>query len=259
MKKYIIAIDLHGTLLDESWQIHKDIQNDLLKSMTALQDFADFIICTGNDYSFVEHHVPSDVLKLFKGCILESGTIYKDQTSSMSLSNETTAEYIVELRDFFVCKNYSFVKYFGERQSTISLFTVDQSGGEVPSTFLTTVLKDFNTHIHADKFYVTWSNVAIDIIPYGFSKWTGINHLANDKKVISFLDSYNDKEIALNSDFVFLPSNSSPELIKTLRQNNKLVFDLGKFHFINNHCYLSKKSYTSSVLDGLKYLSLNLT
>jgi hypothetical protein len=66
------------------------------------------------------------------------------------------------------------------------------------------------------------------------------------------MDSYNDKEIAKNADFTFLPRNSSAELIRYLHVNQKLVFPIGKFPVMRHQCYTSEHSYAAGVVDGMR-------
>ena len=113
---------------------------------------------------------------------------------------------------------------------------------------------DLLKHKYGKDFYITWSNVAFDIIPKNFSKWDTLKKIAQDRQIISFLDSYNDCSLAQFSNFTFLPKNSSEKLIFYLRKHNKLIFPLNAFHFCKNQCYISEKSYTEAVIEGLTYL-----
>ena len=315
----IIAFDLHGTLLDINWNISGNLLPELIKLLDELSTFADFFIISGNELAFVEKHLPAELFKRITGFVLETGSIiYLPPPRNMSkcenshhiygggrvgkyLCNGKTRDYVSELKEYLLNKNYPFVKYFGQRESSISLFTKDESGGEEPLDFYDIVQNDLKQHKLADEFYITWSNVALDIIPVGISKWSALKMIVDNTTlvvpelasvlseggqsfcpphriaelrsacgfpnsefripnstgggiIISFVDSYNDKEIALNSTYTFLPSNASKDLIKHIRNNNNLVLPLSKFHFIKNTTYITKDSYTSGVIEGLRYI-----
>ncbi|MCK9328417.1 MAG: HAD hydrolase family protein [Candidatus Cloacimonetes bacterium] len=251
MKKWIIAIDLHGTLLNNEWKILKNDQLELAKLMDELVDMADFYICTGNDYSFVKEYVPEIILNKIKGCVLETGCIvFEDKQQVNYIDNEIQSQ-LNDLKEYLQAKRYSFVKYFAKRESTISIFTNDNEGGKNPFEFYQLLSEDVSKHPFGESFYLTWSSVALDIVPVGFSKWATLKKLAEDKLIVSFMDSFNDKDIAKNSFLTFLPSNSSEKLISYLRSENKLVFPLSKFHTVKNQVFISTKAFSEGVIDGL--------
>ena len=254
MKKYIIAFDLHGTLLDEQWLIKDNDLSDIIFLLESISPLADFYIITGNDETFVKDYLPDKLLKYINGLVLESGSIIKNNSNKTYLINENIISYANELKQYLIKKNFDFIKYFGNREATISLFTKDENGGEDPLLFCDIVrneLKQCNVFEH---FYLTFSNVAIDIIPLNISKWNALNHIVEDKTIFSFVDSYNDKDIAENSLYTFLPANSSNKLLDYLHLKNKLIFPLRKFHLIKKSVYISNESYTRAVIDGLKYI-----
>lgn len=257
MKKYIIAFDLHGTLLDEKWKFSHGTEFELISYIEKFNYIADFYICTGNDFKFVEENISKTMLDYFTGFILESGCLIKKKSINQFLINNETKNMIKELETYFIEKKYPFVKYFAQREATISLFTCDENGGEEPSSFYHTILNDLQKHKFGENFYLTWSNVALDIIPILNSKWNALNHLRKNNKIICFMDSFNDKESVLLSDLSFIPRNASHKLIKYLREKNKLIFPIDKFHLINHHVFISSKSYTMGVIEGLKTLEQN--
>ena len=287
MKRYIVALDLHGTLLDINWEISDGCLGDLVGHFDDMSGFADFYIVTGNDFSFVQKYLPSEILERMHGFILESGGIMmikstmtdKSQTKrlenfSPSIVDNATADCVKELKEYFIKKKYSFIKYFAERQVSISMFTIDENGGEEPTKYFETIYNDLRQHKYSDMFYLTWSNVALDIIPVGVSKWESLKKIAenyryqnitpddvkagNPDVIISFLDSYNDKEMALNSTYTFLPQNTSNKLIEYLQTNNKLVFPLSKFYFLKNFAYILDQPFTQGVSQGLFFLKNNI-
>ena len=258
MKKYVVALDLHGTLLDEKWEIPSRLQKELINLLNDLSPVVEFYICTGNDYSFVEKHIPGEVIKLIDGFILETGCIVYSNGVKEYRTPEKTRKEAEALKHYLSKKNYPFVKYFGERESTITLFTADENGGEAPERFYDIINSDLLSHKYGKNFYITWSNVAFDIIPNKFSKWDTLYKISQNRLIFSFLDSYNDSGIARYSDFTFLPKNSSDKLLFYLRKNNKLIFRLKSFHLFKNQCYISDKSFTEAVIEGLDYLKKEL-
>ena len=258
MKKLIIAFDLHGTLLDASWGISQSNMTTILELIDTMSDIADFYLVTGNDFSFVCDYVPASFLEKIDGLILESGSIIHNFKSSTFLIDKKTTENIVELTDYFKNKKYSFVKHFGNRQCTVSLFTTDKTGGQPPESYIEIVNNDLKQHPFSDMFYLTHSNVAIDILPVNTTKYDAIRKVATEKslEICSFVDSYNDKEIARFSTYTFLPKNVSLDLMKYLNSHNKLIFKCNKFHLVKNLVYISEKSYTEAVIDGLQFLAV---
>ncbi|MCL1827716.1 MAG: HAD hydrolase family protein [Candidatus Cloacimonetes bacterium] len=258
MKDYIVALDLHGTLLDEQWKISATQTRELIHLMKSLEGYASFYVCTGNDYDFVEKHLPADILALIDGLVLESGCIlYEKRVKTYQVEDKALAS-AKDLHSFFTGQSYPFVRYFGKREATVSLFTSDDKRQKPPADYVEVIKKDFSKTAYADDFYVTWSNVAIDIIPKDISKWSLINKIKNSACVIAFMDSYNDKEICEFSDFAILPKNTTDSLIHHLRWNNKLVFPLHKFHIFSNQCYISQKPFADAVIEGLLALKESL-
>ena len=254
MTKTIIAIDLHGTLLGLDWKTTADSREELISLLSEMKANFDFYICTGNDFTFVEKYIDKEIQKNIHGYILESGCVVYKCLNKTLLTDDITMRKAKEIEEYFISLKLPFIKHFAKREASVSIFTYDENGGEEPVKHFDIITDILNKHKHSDSFYTTWSNVAIDIIPNGFSKWTALKDCANDSLIISFMDSYNDKEIALNSDLCVMPNNVSHELIAHLRNNNKLVYQLNKFHFLKNNGYITESSYTKGVIEGLKYL-----
>jgi hydroxymethylpyrimidine pyrophosphatase-like HAD family hydrolase len=254
MEKYVIAIDLHGTLFDEYWEIIPAYQASIINLIYDLRDAALFYLCTGNDLSFVKRYVPDFIMNHVQGCVLESGCIIYDFQETVYLTDAECRKKAETLQAYFRERHYPFVKSFGERKTTISLFTRGESGGEPPERYLDTVYRDLMSHPYKDDFYITFSDVAIDIIPVGFSKWKAIKNIAKSNTIISLMDSYNDKEIALSSDYTIMPKNVSPQLIDYLKMHQKIIMPLGKFHFFRNIAYTTDVCYTQAVIEGLRHI-----
>ena len=250
-KKYIIAIDLHGTLLDADWKIEKELLDELIVLIETMSSDANFYVCTGNDYSFVQKYIPTEVLNLLSGYVLESGCIVHNHSQKIFVTNQILMDKLKELEEYLKSKEYPFIKSFAKRESTISMFTCDESGGEEPVRFYDIVNEGFQAHKYAHLFYLTYSNVAFDIIPLNVSKWTALMNIAEGNCLISFMDSYNDKEIALYSDITFLPANTSPSLVEYLRSSGRLILPISRFHLRKYLKYISQLPATRAVIEGL--------
>jgi len=250
MKNFLVALDLHGTLLDLGWEIQPELIPDLVNAITYLSPIANFYICTGNDFKFVTKHIPKSVLSLITGCILETGCILNNNC----LTGENTQKKAYELKKYFQERQYSFVKYFGERKTTITLFTCDEQGGEPPEKYLQTISQDLQNSTFKNDFYITYSNVAFDIIPANYSKWNTLKTIKGNTshEIICFMDSYNDKEIALYSDYTILPQNTTENLFNYLKQHQKSISPLENFDFSQKQAYLCEDNYTLAVINGLK-------
>jgi hydroxymethylpyrimidine pyrophosphatase-like HAD family hydrolase len=254
MKDFIVAIDLHGTLLDENWKISEFAKDNLVRLLKEMQEKADFYICTGNDYSFIKEYIPRDLFNTINGFVCESGCVTIQNNKKTILTDEKLMQKSFELAVYLKKKNYPFLKYFGNRETTVTLFTKDEKGGESPENYYDILNADLQNYEFKDDFYIAWSNVAFDIIPTGFSKWNSLQKIAENKTIVSFMDSYNDKEIAMFSDYTIMPLNVSDKLIEYLRENGSLIFPLDKFHIYKHSNFISKKTYTDAVIEGLKYI-----
>ena len=257
MKSYIVALDLHGTLLDLNWKISAGQETALAERLNEIKDIADVYLCTGNDFSFVESYVPAEVMSHVKGCILESGCVLNNLSQDICLTTSDTIDKASRLQSYLEKKQYPFVKYFGQRKTTVTLFTCDEQSGESPEKYHDLVDKDLKSSEFGEDFYITYSNVALDIVPINHSKWYTLKKIAQDTgedcKIISFMDSYNDKEVVKYSDYSFLPQNASDSLIQYLRAHTKLIFPVGKFHFFRGIAYLCSEKYTEAVVAGLRF------
>jgi len=250
----VIAIDLHGTLLDQQWTISLMNQQILCNLLQRLKEHAEIYICTGNNLNFVDATIPQEIRRLFTGSILESGCVLFKDNKKIILTDQQLKVKRDLLEKFFRQKKYSFVQYFAERETTISIFTVDRNGEDPPISFLPRIWKDFSSCDWNDDFYLTYSDVAFDFIPTSFNKWKTLQQVAQNKIIFSIMDGYNDKEVALNSDYSFLPHNCSRQLVNYLRANNRLVWEWEKFHFRKNQAYLVNNSFTEGVIDCLYFI-----
>ena len=254
--KYCIGIDLHGTLLDNDWEIKPEIKKELIFELKRIQKFSDVYICTGNDLTFILKHVIEDVRSLLAGYILETGCVVSDENKEKIIIPKENIAVVKKLRQVLEQEFGEKTKYFGRRLITISMFTKDEFDGENPENLFLEV-KDFVENSEFKSFvHVTHSNVAVDIIPINFHKFTGLKYVAGDAKTIAIADSLNDFDLILNADFSFLPSNASPKIETELKKYNKKIESLEKFYPSSNQTiFQSSFENTLGVIDILKKIT----
>lgn len=256
--KYAIGIDLHGTLLDNDWEIKPKLYPALLKTLHAVSDFSNIYICTGNDLSFIDKYIPAAIRAFFSGFILETGCVLSDGKSETII---IPSEKIVKIKDLEkLLKGMAFpeVKYFARRHCTISMFTRTENGGSDPACLKPMVAKAVRQLGFGDTVQVTHSNVAVDIIPIGFNKFTGIHHVAAGIKTIGIADSLNDIHLLIDATWAFIPANSSASLIRELGLIKRQVRSLVEWHVnANKSIWRSQYATTKGVIDILKFLEQN--
>ncbi len=245
-KRFIIGIDLHGTLLDEQWEVKDDVKENLIKGMEAIKDFCGIYICTGNDLTFIEKYVPEDIRKYFDGYVLETGCVVSDGKKEEIIIPKSQIKVIKDLEKKLRELAPKEVKYFARRIITISLFTKDEKGGLDPIKIYPIILDLVKQFGYEKKVLVTHSNVAVDIIPKGFNKFSGIKYIAGKLGTIGIADSLNDSHMMMDSNHSFLPANASLKLIDLLKKKGRSDF------------YQSKFKNTQGVIDSLQFINKNL-
>ncbi|MFH1760820.1 MAG: hypothetical protein ABIA63_06935, partial [bacterium] len=58
--KYLVGIDLHGTLLDDQWEIKDHLKEPLAEKLEHLKDFCGVYVCSGNDLTFIKKYIHPD-------------------------------------------------------------------------------------------------------------------------------------------------------------------------------------------------------
>jgi len=254
--KYCIGIDLHGTLLDNDWEIKSEIKEELISELKRISKFAAVYICTGNDLTFIHKHVPKNIRCLLAGSVLETGCVVSDQNTETIIIPEKNIEVIKRLREVLENKFNTKTKYFGRRLITISMFTKDEFSGVNPESLFLDVKKFVEKSEFSNYVNVTHSNVAVDIIPINYHKFTGLKHVAGEAKTIGIADSLNDFDLILNADFSFLPANASPKIEIELKKHNKKIEKLDKFSTTSKQTiFQSNFENTQGVIDILKKLT----
>lgn len=247
-----IAIDLHGTLLEDEEYIDENLLMRLKKQMEMLSGSVKLYVCTGNNLPFITRKIPEAIYSLFDGYVLEAGTVISGGTSENILADDKIIDMMKDLEKNLKKKKLDWLYKFGDRNVIISMFT---RNGLHP--------RDYSTHVEQmvleagcmDYVNVTYSSVAVDIIPKGFNKLSGMRSIAKDEIVIGIADSMIDIELLTDSDFMFLPSNTQEEVKDTLKRKNIEIKELN----IDSPpekgvALITKHPTTQGVIDSLAYI-----
>lgn len=257
--KYLIGIDLHGTLLDEQWEIKKDIIKELINSLWVVKDFCKIYICSGNDLTFIKKYIHREVRECFDGYILETGCVIGGEKEEKIIIPKKFIEIVKELEKKLKFANLKEVKYFARRLISISMFTKDETGGIDPSEIYSHIQDLVKILGYDDQVMVTHSSVAIDIVPKGYNKFTGMKYAAQGLKIIGIADSVNDYHMLLYAHCGFIPANHSPRLIDLLKNKKKKIVLINQSGLDNENIVLkSSYKYNKGVVDILNYINCNL-
>jgi len=208
-----LGIDMHGTLIGEDERVPDKCVGPLIAALDALRPKLRIWLCTGNDLGFVNRKIQRELLERFDGYVLETGCVLSDKLSETVLVPEETVRLIKDLRAKLEGMKLPQVYKFARRLATISLFT---RYGLSPADFRVVVQERVGELGVADAVQVVYSSVAVDIIPKGYNKYTGIEKAAGGEEVVAIADSMNDLDFLRNADYTFLPANASPEAKRIL-------------------------------------------
>lgn len=211
-----------------------------------------FYICTGNDLTFLKKYVPDEVRSWFDGYILETGCVIgtEDSETIGIPKNQETA--IKELEAKLKKLNYPQIKYFARRLITISMFTRDEHDGVPPEELHEIVSAEVLKMGISEEVLVTYSNVAVDIIPRGYNKMTGLQDVALENRTVGIADSMNDWHMLFDSDYSFMPANASKRLQDVLSSSGRRVKHLDpELKLKRDAAYISDKPNTEGVIDIL--------
>jgi len=249
MKKFTVGIDLHGTLLDDRWKVPEELVIPLAEVLEKLKERASVFLCTGNDLSFVNRHVPQDIRAQLDGYVLETGCVISEKKKErVIVRNKEIIKFRRDLQEELEKRKGELgIDYFGRRLATVSAFTKN------PRRLCEKISVYLRQNGWSDRFGVTYSSVAADIIPLGYNKFTGLEEVSEGCN-IGIADSMNDKALLLEADFGFAPANIEPELLKTLRKERPVVELRGLKEF-RDAVAIADKRNTWGVLEILKFIS----
>ncbi len=250
MQNYILGIDLHGTLLNKDEKISSDLIEILAEKLKNKPNNLKVYICTGNDASFIRRKIPSAILNYFDGSILETGcTLSFDNQQEIVLTSQKSIKQMKILEEKLKQYNFPEIYKFARRLATISMFTKHEYSVE---EFYQKIL---DLKIVDDFARVTYSSVAVDIIPKDFDKYYGLLKVKEsfpNAKIIGVADSMNDAELIEKSDYSFVPANYNPKLEKIL---SKKFEKLDKAPLNSSKIFITKERETEGVIELLDYLA----
>ena len=208
---FILGLDLHGTLLEPGEVLRPELAPRVADGLRKLRGRALRWLCTGNDLEFVRRKVPPVIMTEIDGCVLETGCSHSDN-GRKEVVDTTDAEraVIAALETLLRRAGFREINYFAHRLTSISMFC------DRPKEFFRVVEGFVRGTEFADRVHVTWSSVAVDILPAGYDKHRGLVRAAAGRKTIGVADSMNDLALLSRSDFPLAPANLAPELFPHL-------------------------------------------
>ena len=258
-RNFAVGIDLHGTLLDENWQVPDRLAEDLHTALRAIHPACELFLCTGNDLTFVHEHLGRDLSGLFDGFVLETGCVVSRGAEEEVLVPRERISLLREVEHHLRDQALPGVRYFARRLATISLFTKTELGGPDPAGLYPQVLREIEGMGYAEEVMVTHSDVAVDIIPSGFNKYTGLRQASEAPSLIGIADSLNDLHLIANADRAFLPANASPALLTELSEGGRQVKPLEECGRPSSGTIaIAEFHHTEAVIEILKFLRYHL-
>ena len=249
-----VGIDLHGTLIgDHPEEVSAQALPRLLEAMRALRHRVRLYACTGNDLGFLRRKLPVEVLSLLDGAVLETGCVGSDLETETVLVDAQALATIRALEADLRTRHFPWVYKFARRLATISMFT---RIGLRAADFRDETQDAVTRQGSAELVRVTYSSVAVDIVPKGFNKLTGLRRLARGEPVAGIADSMNDLELVSGADYAFLPANSSEELLRRLALSGKSVREIGEASGLRSQeAILCSEGFTEAVTEALEFLA----
>lgn len=247
-----IGIDLHGTLLpSKTEQIPTKLLKPLKEAIKALRENHELFICTGNDLGFVKRKIPASVLELFDGMVLETGCVASNGESEEVLVSEKIVKQVKELEGKLKDLEFPQVYKFARRLATISLFTCFGQEPEILAFEVSGFVKEFG---FGNVVRVTYSSVAVDLVPKEFNKLSGLMFFAKENKTVAIADSMNDLEFPLGADFAFIPKNASPKLEKIL-EKERGIESIGNAEKLEKKVIKTRNAETAGVIEALRFVN----
>ncbi len=249
IKPIYVGIDLHGTLLNKNEEIEERFHRPLEDALKKLKTKAKIYVCSGNDLPFVKEVLPKDIFELFDGFVLETGCVFSDGKTEVVKTPESVQQKAHELRKELEQKGFSEVNEFRRRLTTVSLFCSS------PKEFVKKVEGFVQKSVYRNDFSVTYSSVAVDVIPKGWDKFMGMQKLAGENTIIGIADSMNDFEFLAKSDFSFVPANAPKEVLEKLEKERKSIVNLEKMNQLEKNIIgKAKNQETEGVLEILDFI-----
>ncbi len=249
--KFVLGLDLHGTLLRADECYPKECLEKTCALLDKLKNSVIAMTCTGNDLTFVKEVLPQELLERLSGFVLETGCTFTDSLDGpekLAIPAEV-AKRRDELEDRFRSLALPKVTRFGRRLATISLFTKE------PRPFRDVVADYVKEWGYEDVFMVTYSSVAVDIVPHGFDKLFGLRKAANGLPLIAVADSVNDLPLLAGADHSFAPVNIAPEAKEELLKSGREVLALQEAKSLSDKAvYIASTPEADGVIEILQHI-----
>ena len=254
VRDYIVGIDLHGTLLEPGEKFPEELVVPIAQELDRLKSKTLLWLCTGNDLSFVEKKIPGPVLEMMDGYVLETGCSgSRDKHTEEVITTEEEVQTIKDLEAMLAGMSLPEINYFAHRLTTISMFC------DEPRQFFPRVKAVVARTEFSDRVMVTYSSVAVDILPKGYDKYRGLFAVSEGRKTIGVADSANDLNLLLHSDYAFAPSNFARELEPLLKEKARPILSLPHLNALEpNTLALACQPETRGVLEILRFLANHL-
>ncbi len=246
-------MDLHGTLLEDREYVRTELLPRLAEALSRAKRFSRLYVCTGNDLSFVKRKVPSEILSLFDGLVLEHGCVLsRGDDERVQVPAETVAG-VKALEGRLKSYGDPEVYKFDRRLTSAALFT---RWGVSPADYAAKVAARVRLHGGGGLVYVTHSSVAVDVVPLGYTKASGLKAFAGSLPTVAVADSMNDLPLHLASDYSFAPSNIGLGLKAALEDAGRKVSELsGAGELESGVTYVADGPATEGVIQVLAALS----
>ncbi len=235
----LMGIDLHGTLLDERETVQLSCAERISSLIAGLKARGwRFATCTGNDVTFVMSVLPPVLFDSFDVHVLETGASFFFPSGRVSEAVERRAgfvsplgEHVVApaeclcardgLEDLLLRRFRSVVSRVDRRLACVSLFT------EAPAELARSVEAMLDgLDGMTDIFRVTYSSVAVDVVPRCCSKLSGLRLVREGMSLAAIADSVNDVELLGGVEHAFSPANASPRLLELIRSSGRRIVPL---------------------------------
>ena len=219
---YILGLDLHGTLLEPGELLRPELVPRVAAGLARLRGRARRWLCTGNDLEFVRRKIPAAVLDEIDGYVLETGCSHsRDGREEVVDTTDVERATIARLEQLLRGAGFAEINYFAHRLTSISMFC------DRPLEFFRAVQGFVTGTEFSDRVMVTYSSVAVDILPAGYDKHRGLVRAAEGLKTIGVADSMNDLALLSRSDFPLAPANLAPELRPLLERAGRRIIPVG--------------------------------
>jgi hydroxymethylpyrimidine pyrophosphatase-like HAD family hydrolase len=247
---YALGLDLHGTLIEDGELIRPELRRPLIEALEAVKGDCRLFVCTGNDLTFLRRKISSDILSLFDGFILETGCVYSDGAGERVLTGPGVAASSRELEAKLKGFSDPEVYKFDRRLTSIAIFT---RYGHSPAEYKVKVEERVRSLGYDGLFYTTHSSVAVDVVPRGFDKFTGLKAVSDGLKTVGVADSMNDIHLHIGCDYSFAPKNIGEGLRRALMESGRDVVALSDaVEIVKGVTYVADGPATEGVIQILK-------